>query len=320
MNNINEKDDTFEKYKKLAIEVNNFVDNNKNIKEITNELFNKAVDYLATLYNSYNDMYCKVGSDNLEKYKHLHILHKKTCNKVINFTKKSEIFEKLNINLWDQLPYIWRYNNDLMIIKRILKNAHDNIKKCKEELNNFINSKKSGNNDLLMLQIDFALPWILNSAISLRYSLELIIFQLKNNNVQTLTKLNNKISFFDLLTKYECENIDFNIKDLSNEDEKLIIKDFWTKNKLCEVHTKLSEIVHFQDKKHLNWNFKLIKELEKYVDVESIINYLIIVLNTIYISIKDHNVSFENSKFSVNVKNFYIDIEELFNVNIKSSL
>lgn len=317
MNNINDKNDICTIYKKQAIEATKFIDSNKYVSKVTNELFVMASKYLELIYNSFNILCSELEPNNLKSYKYYHTLHKKTCEKIFKFIKRAEIYKEKNIDFWEWCDYIYRYNNDLAIIKHLLDSSQTNIKKYKDELNKFECCKKSGNYNATTLSRDVVLSLTLSVAISLRYCLELIIFQLKNNNLKSLQNLNlnNKISFYDLLTKYEEENINFNIKDLSCENEDFIIKDFWTKDQLGSVHSKLGEMVHFQNKKHTNWNLKEYKKIEKYNDVESDINYLTKILNTIFVSMKDHNVSFERSKFNANVKDFYIDLNELFNVD-----
>lgn len=314
----NNEINVYEKYKKLAIEATKFIDDNKNVDVITDELFIKAVGHLQTLCDSFSNLYSNVVPRDLDIYEHCHIFHTNTCNKIIKFVKRSEIFKGMNVNFWDWYLYIYRYNNDLAIIKYLLESASQNIEKSKKELATFIDNKKKGTINTLMLEIDIALPWILSTATYLRYCLEIIIFQLKNNNANKLPKLNlnNKIMFYDLLTKYERKNISFYFKDFSDVKEgSEFIKDFWTKDILSKVYYKLGEIIHFQSKRHINWGFNQYKEIKKYNDVEININYLTRVWNSIYVSIKNHTASFESSELVVEVENFYIDINKIFNFN-----
>lgn len=317
MENINNKNDMYAKYKELAIDATKFVTNNKHVSEVTNELFITGVNHISTLYHYFHFLYCNTKLEDKKQYNHCHKLHTKTCRLLIKFIKRSEIFKEKKINFWEWFPYIWRYSNDLAIIKHLLNSVHINITNCQKELEKFIDNKKNENNNTWMLSRDVILPWILNAAISLRYSLELIIFQLKNNNIKSLkkSKLNNKIPFFELLNEYEKEKINFNIKDLSNFDKNLVIKNFWTKDKLGKVHAELGKIIHFQSKEHINWEFESYKEIKKYIDIQkNNINCLIKIRNTIFASMRDHEVSFERSKFVVNVRGFNIDINEIFNI------
>lgn len=216
----------------------------------------------------------------------------------------------LEVNKWT--PNCAIYNMILGRISTLLNLAKQEIDKVNNKLDDL-------NVDSLIVSVS-----IMNAAQYLRYSIESIVSQLVNNNVEILSKNIDKIkntwrikSIFNVLND---NNIDWAIKEYSDfkyldngsASMPLTKKHKFNVNLINNYFEYLSDILH--DKHILHKKNKMInaKNFEEYKQkvleaYKKDINKLNLIHKDIYEILSNHSLLLENGRCVVVVKNFMIE-------------
>lgn len=297
------------KYMELIVEIGRFIKcKDKNMSDYIALL--KIITFLGDIYYRFEEVIKNRYLIQEKEYETLYAINKTTIIKIEKYISKLNIPNESKNNLiWS--PYISRYENELSTIKLIFKNVNLSFKKYRKKLIDKQHNNDKYKKESKLLSKDIILYEKISIAISLRYCIEMFIYQLKNNNFKEIKKnikidVNNKTKFIDLLDFYENSGINFKLRTFEKNKSKLIIKNFWDKDVLNSEFNYLSGLIHFHSSTHPNWYFISMNEAIK--DNDPLYDYVELrkIYKTLYLSIKNHTTYFEKGKCILKIKNFKV--------------